>query len=153
MLLSPTTFPLQAAQNCSLGGRSWIICYICIATFSSRYICRKVLLSSRKKTGNKQDNLILFSPHVFVCIHCRYRPTPKVCLITDFRSPMFHSVAPLKMVMSADPPISMTGKAKVYSYSLNLLSWKWKQQTEVPHSCARNVQKENVYLSCSLWSV
>lgn len=151
--LPPTTAP-----NCSLGGRTWIICYMYGATFSSTYIWRNVLFSSRKKTGHKQENLVLPPPpppppHVFVCIHCRYRLRPKISLVTDFRSPMFDSVAPLNMVMSADPPISVTEKVRACSYILKLLSQMWKQQTEIPYIYARNVQEEKAYLSCSFWSV
>lgn len=52
---------------------------------------------------------------------------------------MFDSVAPLQMVMSADPAIWMAEKVKACGYILNLLSQIWKQQAEIPHIYARNV--------------
>lgn len=56
-----------------------------------------------------------------------------------FRTSMFDSVAPLQMVMSADPAIWMAEKVKACGYILNLLSQIWKQQAEIPHIYARNV--------------
>lgn len=78
-------------------------------------------LAERKLDINKKTWSFFFF-HVFVYIRCRYRLIPKISLVTDFRSPVFDSVAPLNMVMSADPPISVTEKVRACSYILNLLS-------------------------------
>lgn len=88
-----------------------------------------------KKTGS-------FFSSMSLSIHYRYRPIPRRSLATHFREPMFDSAAQLKHKCWLT--ISETEKMRAYIYILNLLRQIWNQEVEIPFTCARKVQKENL---------